>query len=46
MKFRDIECDIKIMDKINYNLFACDEARYSIVLYNLISNSVKHTNKG
>ena len=46
MKFRDIECDIKIMDKINYNLFACDEARFSIVLYNLISNSVKHTNKG
>jgi signal transduction histidine kinase len=31
------------MSKINNYLFECDEARFSIVLYNLISNSVKHT---
>ena len=46
MRFRDIEYEVKIMDKLRTHAIVIDDNRFSIVLYNLVSNSVKHTNGG
>ena len=46
MKYREIDHEIKIKDELEKKLLFLDEFRFGIVLYNLISNSVKHTNGG
>lgn len=43
---REIDYEVKIQEKINDYLIFIDDARFSIVLYNLVSNSVKFTNGG
>jgi len=46
MKYREIDYDIKINDELEKKLIIIDTFRFEIVLYNIISNSVKHTNGG
>ncbi len=46
MKFREIDNEIKCEDQVKNFMIVLDDPRFSIVLYNLISNSVKHTNGG
>ena len=46
MKFRQIEYEVKKDPKLERNNVLIDDLRFGIVLYNLISNSVKHTNGG
>ena len=46
MAFRELEYDVKIEDELKQSMVLIDEARFSIVLYNLFSNSVKHTAGG
>lgn len=46
MKFREIEFEIKKQELFDKFTMKLDDARFIIVLYNLVSNSVKHTNGG
>ena len=46
MKFREIDHEIKCEDQVKNFMIILDDPRFSIVLYNLISNGVKHTNGG
>ena len=46
MKFRETEYELKIQEKIKTFQVNIDDSRFSIVLYNLISNGVKHTSGG
>ena len=46
LRFREIDFNIKIEDQLQQQMIFIDEARFNIVLYNLISNSVKHTTGG
>ena len=46
MKFREIEYEIKTSDQLKDFQVILDESRFSIIIYNLISNGVKHTNGG
>lgn len=46
MKFREIDHEIKCEDQVRNFMIVLDDPRFSIVLYNLISNGVKHTNGG
>ena len=46
MRKREIDCNVKIEDQLSKYMLFIDEGRFSIVLYNLISNSVKHTSGG
>lgn len=46
MKFRQIEYEVKKDTNLENKHVLIDDLRFGIVLYNLISNSVKHTNGG
>lgn len=46
MKYREIEHDVKMDEESEKKLLFVDDFRFGVVLYNLISNSVKHTNGG
>jgi signal transduction histidine kinase len=46
MKFREIDHEVKCEDQVKNFMIILDDPRFSIVLYNLISNGVKHTNGG
>ena len=46
IRFREIEYEVKIQERLNNSVISVDDARLSIVLYNIISNSVKFTNGG
>lgn len=43
IKFRQIKYDVKIQHLLHNNRISVDDARFGIILYNIISNSVKHT---
>ena len=44
--YREIEYEMKISDELKDNKIYIDDSRFSIVVYNLLSNSVKFTNGG
>lgn len=44
MNYRKIEFTYNIDQTLKSHLIVVDETRFSIVFYNLFSNSVKHTN--
>lgn len=46
MKFRQIDYDVKIDPILEKKHIRIDDFRFEIALYNLVSNSVKHTNGG
>jgi hypothetical protein len=46
MKFREIDHEVKCEEQVKNFMIILDDPRFSIVLYNLISNGVKHTNGG
>lgn len=46
MIYREITYDINIVDEMKNNMIKVDDSRLSIILYNLFSNSVKHTTDG
>ena len=46
MKFRETEYELKINERVKDFKVILDDSRFSIVLYNLISNGVKHTSGG
>ena len=46
IKFREIDYVVKIQDEVKNFLISIDDQRFSIVIYNLVSNSVKFTNGG
>lgn len=46
MSYREIEYEIQIVEKLQKYYVMVDDYKFTIVLYNLISNSVKHTNGG
>lgn len=46
MKFRETEYELKMKDRVKDFQIVLDDSRFSIVLYNLISNGVKHTSGG
>ncbi len=46
MKFRETEYELKINERAKSFKIMLDDSRFSIVLYNLISNGVKHTSGG
>jgi signal transduction histidine kinase len=46
MKFRETEYELKIKERVKDFKVILDDSRFSIVLYNLISNGVKHTSGG
>jgi signal transduction histidine kinase len=46
MKFREIQYKVVFEDALKDHHLKVDDSRLSIVLYNLISNSVKHTSGG
>ena len=46
MNYRQIEFTYNIDETLKTHLVLMDETRFSIVFYNLFSNSVKHTNQG
>ena len=46
MKFREIDHEVKCEDQVKNFMIILDDPRFSIVLYNLLSNGVKHTNGG
>ena len=46
MRFKEIDYTVKIQPMLEKQMILIDDARFSIVLYNLISNSVKHTYGG
>ena len=46
LKFRKIEYDVKIQVSLQYNQISIDDSRFGMILYNLISNSVRHTSEG
>lgn len=46
MKFRETEYELKINERAKNFKIILDDSRFSIVLYNLISNGVKHTSGG
>ena len=46
MKFRETEYELKMKDRVKDFQIILDDSRFSIVLYNLISNGVKHTSGG
>jgi len=46
MKFREIDFEVKKSQVLQERMVKLDDARFIIVLYNLVSNSVKHTNGG
>ena len=46
IRYREIEYEVKIQERLNNHLISIDDARLGIVLYNIISNAVKFTNGG
>ena len=42
----NIDIQVKIQDVLNTHLIEVDDSRLSVVLYNLLSNSVKFTDMG
>ena len=46
MLYREIKFKVILQEKLKRFPISCDEARLSIILYNLFSNSVKHTTDG
>ena len=46
MKYKEIEYEVKKDPKLEKKHVRIDDFRFGIVLYNLVSNSVKHTNGG
>jgi len=46
LKFRETEYELKIKERVKDFMIILDDSRLSIVLYNLISNAVKHTSGG
>ena len=46
MLYRDIKFKVEMQSKLKKNTISLDEARLQIILYNLFSNSVKHTTDG
>lgn len=46
MQYREIDYDIQMEEELQRTYVMVDDYKFTIVLYNLVSNSVKHTNGG